>query len=899
MLTPHGQRMDRIAFVFGHCGILPDADNRLYAIAAMILEPNGNTRSFDSLIRYSRLTAREHYASGVSAKQLTDAPPPSKVRGRLREFLKKADVVMILDDPDGFEDTAAFCGDFPIIDLGFAAEFFLPSLRSCTLKSLWELIHEKERDKIRFSGPEAAELALDLVRHICGARLNDAVAPHAPAVRHFLRKSGTLFGGVFVHLARRYRNYFGGLFDVCREEDTDHWGRFLERAGQTSRQKNLGGPVRPISPKTIGTLFEGLAEADSDFNLRPEQIQYARHVAEALNTGAVLTLEAGTGTGKTQGYLIPVLEFLRKNPESRAVISTYTKSLQEQIFQREMVFTRSALPHYRKISVALLKGKSSYICAEKLDSLYDDTFTGPELLSWLYGLIMAFHFRTADVDSVGEKVKKYLNTSGFLNRMLGEISARSGCPPKHTRCPAQVVTAEAQAAALVITNHHKLALLDMDPVLGGLFTNYVIDEANHFETAVRNAFRVEVRSREIRDVLDYLMKTAAQILPRAAGDYEKVLMRGMEMIRLLRDGIKEFHEILSNFTPRPSRGGVESIQYDHPRIEDGSLPYQLGLLEEGIRQVIESFTRINQETARRLLKIQGRTAKRIDMSMAQLTEKADALRIISDSLALTNNITIYQVFRRNWSVGAQSVQVGDLIRRQVYERKHAVIYTAATLCHHNRFDRFQDITGMSAPLTIENAIAPKEFRFARIPSPYAADAMEIVIPPGTVSGKWANKKAWIDSVAEALPKLITENNGRTLVLFSSYEDLNVIADRVRDAINATRYPLLIQRPGQPTVNLCDEFRAVKESVLFGVDTFWYGVDFKGDTLTQVIITRIPYPPPSDPLQTARKKVLPEQDFWNRYRYDTDIKMKQGIGRLIRCDTDRGRVVILDSRYRPD
>ena len=128
---------------------------------------------------------------------------------------------------------------------------------------------------------------------------------------------------------------------------------------------------------------------------------------------------------------------------------------------------------------------------------------------------------------------------------------------------------------------------------------------------------------------------------------------------------------------------------------------------------------------------------------------------------------------------------------------------------------------------------------------------------------------------------------------------SVIADRVRGAINSTRYPLLIQRPGQPTVNLCDEFRAVKESVLFGVDTFWYGVDFKGDTLTQVIITRIPYPPPSEPLQTARKKVLTEKDFWNRYRYDTDIKMKQGIGRLIRCDTDRGRVVILDSRYRPD
>jgi len=108
-------------------------------------------------------------------------------------------------------------------------------------------------------------------------------------------------------------------------------------------------------------------------------------------------------------------------------------------------------------------------------------------------------------------------------------------------------------------------------------------------------------------------------------------------------------------------------------------------------------------------------------------------------------------------------------------------------------------------------------------------------------------------------------------------------------------PLLIQQKGCPTFNLCDEFRIIKESVLFGVETFWYGVDFKGDTLTQIIITRIPYPSPNDPLQIARKK-MSQKEYWSRYHYDTTIKIKQGIGRLIRCDTDRGKVVILDSRY---
>ncbi|NJL58616.1 MAG: hypothetical protein HC887_02140 [Desulfobacteraceae bacterium] len=99
--------------------------------------------------------------------------------------------------------------------------------------------------------------------------------------------------------------------------------------------------------------------------------------------------------------------------------------------------------------------------------------------------------------------------------------------------------------------------------------------------------------------------------------------------------------------------------------------------------------------------------------------------------------------------------------------------------------------------------------------------------------------------------------------------------------------------------MCEEFRALKESVLFGVDSFWYGVDFKGDTLTQVIITRIPYPSPYDALQMARKRTLSPKEFWSRYHYDTHIKLRQGIGRLIRCETDRGKVVILDKRYKPE
>jgi len=191
----------------------------------------------------------------------------------------------------------------------------------------------------------------------------------------------------------------------------------------------------------------------------------------------------------------------------------------------------------------------------------------------------------------------------------------------------------------------------------------------------------------------------------------------------------------------------------------------------------------------------------------------------------------------------------------------------------------------------------RAFRFEAVPSPFDPAAAEIAVPAEAVSGAFEYKESWLSRVAQLLPGLIRRNRGRSLVLFASYGDLEAIAAKVTEEIHADGYPLLIQRSGVPTAALCDEFRAIRESVLFGVDTFWYGVDFPGETLTQVIITRLPFPHPQDPLQVARRNLLPREEYWRRYRYETAIKLRQGIGRLIRSEADRGRVVILDARYR--
>ena len=141
---------------------------------------------------------------------------------------------------------------------------------------------------------------------------------------------------------------------------------------------------------------------------------------------------------------------------------------------------------YRDIPVSLLKGKSNYICAVKLGHVYDETWEGPKLLTWLYFLNLTYHYRDADGDQVGPRIIHYLHNSAFFYQMQREVSARSGCVSKHTACPAQIVNAEALSARFIVTNHHKLMLLNHDQLLSGLFKIVIIDEEKHLEKEASN-----------------------------------------------------------------------------------------------------------------------------------------------------------------------------------------------------------------------------------------------------------------------------------------------------------------------------------------------------------------------------------------------------------------------------
>ena len=885
--------IDSLAFLYAHCGSRADQGNHVYSLSAAVIKPGSPTEVFESLVRYDSFGGRERLRSSLSRGQLSSAPKPEKVSNEIRKFLAKSPFLFTLNDVEEYEWVQKFTGLKRIVDLNLAAQFFLPDIPSSSFNGFWEFLREKKRAKRSFAASELVALSTELLKHICGVRLNDKAFPHARTLRYFLKESDTLFGRAFLHTTCNYNRYFGGLFSPCSLSDTNDWQQFLQEAVSKKTEKPENTPYEKISLKEISSRYQALSENQAGFQFRPSQRAFAGCVTESINENAILCLEAGTGTGKTLGYLIPVLDFLAKNPEARVAISTYTKNLQEQVFQREVSFAREHFKLYRNIPTSVLKGKSSYLCTRKLDYLIDEHVTGIQRLAWLYLVNLCYHFEKADVDSTGDLLLHYLNGDGFLSHALRSASAREGCSPTHHNCPAQVVTARARDSRLVITNHHKLALLDRDPVLGGLFRNYLIDEANHFEHAVRNAYREEIASRDVLFSISYLEKFGERLSQKASGENLRLLEDLKTVVSKVYSDFNKLHSILASLSPPHGGGEERALPSQHSRFEYGHIVNHFKKIRASTVRIQDLLKEFLDEDRRRVMKIAPRTVGRMNNETQFLATFIESLSLFESAFDVPNRVQTFRVFRKNFILASVAVEAGELVRNQVYQNRDWIVYTAATLQFRDSFDVFRKIVGLDKDVETEGE--PRCLKFKAIPSPFDPRNMKFLIPEDVVSGNHTYKERWLNYLVRMIPALVKENKGRTLVLFASYSDLNHVAKAVSEQISDAMMPLLIQKPGRATIHLCDDFMAVKDSVLFGVDTFWYGVDFKGDTLTQVIITRIPYPSISNPLQTARKALLPPKEYSERLYYDMDTKLRQGIGRLIRSHTDRGRVVILDSR----
>src|SRR5215472_542572 len=583
---------------------------------------------------------------------------------------------------------------------------------------------------------------------------------------------------------------------------------------------------------------------------RPAQLQMAEAVNDAFVSHHHAIVEAGTGTGKTLAYLLPAICSGR-----RVVISTATKSLQEQLYQKDIPFLQK---HFApNLKVAVMKGRSNFLCISKLNHTHDQ--------APLKGIEELDYFRQindwAKLTETGDRAE--LTFLPDDSDLWGRLDARRDtCTgqkcPSFNPCFVTGMHQRAKQADLIIVNHHlffaDLALKQDD--FGSILPEYsavVFDEAHEMEDVASDYFGRQIsnfRFEELARDTDQTLRLLDQGRPS--------LLRKTQRIR---ERSRSFFEL---FPPREGR-------FSFPRNERAA------------------FLEQNRETYDSLVS----ALKSLETELGALTNRPEELtRIARRSFELRQELSflfesseknfVYWYERRNKGVflTATPIDVSQILREKLFEQFDTVILTSATLTVGGRFDYIRQRLGVDHA---KERTLPPEFDYPQQAMLYLPRKMPDVRDTGFAS-----------KAADEIVKMLEHSQGRAFCLFTSYTQMNDLFERVRPRVS---FPLMLQGTAPRSV-LLERFKNTEASVLFATASFWQGVDVPGEQLSCVIVDRLPFAVPSDPIVAARVAAL-QDDGRNPFAEfqvpEAVLSLKQGFGRLIRTKTDRGVLALLDTR----
>jgi ATP-dependent DNA helicase DinG len=590
-----------------------------------------------------------------------------------------------------------------------------------------------------------------------------------------------------------------------------------------------------------------LARHHPKYEFRPGQLEMAESVESALENRHHLIVEAGTGTGKTLAYLVPLLR-----SGLRAVISTGTKNLQEQLFYKDVPFLKKMFPQMR---VTLMKGRQNYLCRQKLyDMERQPALDGMEQVEQ-YPKIRQWEGRTETGDRA--ELRWLPDASELWKKMDARREACTGqkCQ-QFERCFITRMHQRAAESDLLIVNHHlffaDLALRQND--YAALLPDYaalVFDEAHDMEDVATQYFGVEVSSYRMEELA---RDTEATLRLKGIKIHEVFAAVGE-----LRRRSDLFFELFPRTEGRSSFDNRASF-LEVNRGVYAALNNALMLLQTEFSRVPERPEEINN-LMRRALDLRG------------------AFEIVMEG---QERNLVYWWERRGRGVFMQAtpIDVSTLLRERLFQQVETVVLTSATLAVGGTFDFLKHRLG------IENAkerIFDSHFNYSEQALLYTP--MHLPDPRQPDFARLAS---------EEIVQLLKTTRGRAFVLFTSHSQMRDVYERVRPRV---RYPLLIQG-SMPRTELLDSFRETPHAVLFGTSSFWQGVDVQGEQLSAVLIDRLPFAVPSDPITAARIRHVNEDGgnaFTDYQVPQAVISLKQGFGRLIRSETDRGILVMLDHR----
>ncbi|MCZ6468547.1 MAG: DEAD/DEAH box helicase family protein [Candidatus Dadabacteria bacterium] len=659
------------------------------------------------------------------------------------------------------------------------------------------------------------------------------------------------------------------------------------------------------------------------YELRDEQIRMLESVASSFNDNLISLIEAGTGTGKTLSYLIPAVNWALKNGE-RVVISTNTINLQEQLIDKDIPLLYSAFED--DFSYSLVKGMRNYLCLLRAETIQEGLFEMVDddevdsinsILDWAKvtddGSLSDLNFTPPD--SVWDKVSAE-----------SDSCLRARCP-HYSRCFFYKSRREIAASQLLVVNHH---LLFSDLAIKGAsessdagilppFKRVILDEAHHLNDTATSHFGMRATKFGIIRVLRRLKR-------KSKGGQGKGLIYftaslATKLVKMYRKGIindllRKVEDLLST--------KVDTVEQYVGDSFDALYTFCLPIVQEKDGGKEEINLRITEDITER--EGWGKIDKKFSLLRIRLKELHEEIKAITDILidyevesdiaklivefkGVENKLDYYSDVISTFlsteedgfvrwvegrmgrggilsGLGLSPLDISSTLKERLYSKCDTVVMTSATMAVDKSFGFLKSGLGLEDEQRVQELILPSPFNYE--------EQLLLTIPddipePGNVG--------YSDAISDLITKAVKASNGNALILFTSYTLLETVYKNIYGELEDDGI-LTLKQGAFPRGKLLDKFRIEDNSVLFATDSFWEGVDVPGDALKLVVITRLPFRVPTEPIIEARVEYMENQGLNSFTDYSVPVavlKFKQGFGRLIRTKTDKGAVLVLDKR----
>ncbi len=859
---------------------------------------------FSSLVRpEGRVPAEITKLTGIAPGDLEEAPPLEEVLPRLLQFVGQRTIVAHKADFDrSFLEAGAERSGIPLphgswLDTILLGRALLPRLYNHRLETL------------------AGELGLSLGGlHRAAADAERAGFILTKLLQRALEVPLAALPGLAMLSPSGPRLIFNGLVDYRRErglvgrprgERAKLWEPRPEQV-QEEFQLDLNGIEEVFGED--GPLAKGL----SSFGERPGQIAMAREVAQAFNDSGVLIAEAGSGTGKSFAYLVPAILWAReRGRKGRVVVSTNTKNLQDQLFSKDLPFLRKVFGDFRAV---LLKGRSNYICRHKWESslLESSEGLGLKMEEGLVSIpVWLEETETGDITE-NNALQKAFRKREIVHKLA---DTPDYCLGRECRffedCFSVKARRAAKEAVLVVVNHSLLLSdLELDQGLLGEYRCLIVDEAHNLEEAASERLTQQLSFWGLNDLLDELHQAkgsrAVGLLPLLrervgksglrAGLKEKILDKaeeGIEAVKSLRRRGKELFARLTEALREAQGLQQEDYPLEHPeKGRYGSRIFQgLGKeLEAGLALVAEPLEKLKlalEELDDGSLLDQKRLWGRAAAGLVQVEELIGLIHFLgtADDDGFVYWFELPREMGHLAILYATPAEVAELLYERLFRGLDAAIFTSATLAVAGDFGYLTEHLGL-------DRLPPGRLRTCSFGHPFNYQRNVLLAVPEFLPSP--NEQGFHRELAKLLLELSRRVERRMMVLFTSYKLMQQVQRELGEGA------LFVQGLDGSRAQITEEFRRspTRRAILLGTSSFWEGVDLPGESLELLVLTRLPFPVPSEPVVAARAERIAAQGrdpFQDYFLPLAVLKLRQGFGRLIRTHRDRGAVIIADNR----